>query len=255
MSMELASSNAYLNFVSWNVAGTSNTELLRISGLGYMGIGTAIPLYPLDVAGTARCTTMLYTSLQQSSDLRIKENVTAVDPIWASRVVDKLQVVNYNFIESGPSQPTVGFIAQEVEQVFPIAIKTSSNFVPCYIDVVVSGSTVKVVADVVADVAATGASVFVVGDVIKVSVNGGVAVATTVTAIVVDAADADAAVAAYTISPSIVCASSDNVKIVARITDDFKTIDYNALLSCTVAAMQALTERVAVLEQAAAAAV
>ena len=242
MSMELASSNAYLNFVSWNPAGTSNTEVMRISGLGYVGIATAAPMYPLDVVGTARCTTVLYTSLQQASDIRVKENVSAVDPVWATTVLDKLQVVNYNFIESGPSQPTVGFIAQEVEQVYPIAIKTSTNFVPCDVAVTMSDNGATMIGSV-------GSCAFAVGDIIKVSVNGANAnananaIATTIVA----TADTDGVVQ-YSLSPAIVCAASDAVKIVARITNDFKTIDYNALLSCTIAAMQALTERVATLE-------
>ena len=234
MSMELASSNAYLNFVSWNPAGTSNSEVLRITGDGYMGIGTVAPAYPLDVSGTIRSTTMLYTSLQQSSDARIKENVSAIDPVWATTVIEKLSVVNYNFI--GANEPTVGFIAQEVESVIPIATKTATGFIPCLVDVTVAEGglsfTVENTVDHVFDV-------FAVGDTIKVTGSNSGVQLTTIESIVDGV---------FTIGPAIVGSSFE--QIVGRSTNDFKTIDYNALVSCSIAAIQALTERVAALEAA-----
>ena len=235
MSMELASSNAYLNFVAWNPAGTSNSEVLRITGDGYMGIGTVAPAYPLDVSGTIRSTTMLYTSLQQSSDARIKENVSAIDPVWATTVIEKLSVVNYNFI--GANEPTVGFIAQEVESVIPIATKTATGFIPCLVDVTVAEGGVSFTVENMVD------HVFAVGDTIKVtggSGMSGLSVQLTTIESIVDGV--------FTIGPAIVGSSFE--QIVGRSTNDFKTIDYNALVSCSIAAIQALTERVAALEAA-----
>ena len=231
MSMELASSNAYLNFVAWNPAGTSNSEVLRITGDGYMGIGTVAPAYPLDVSGTIRSTTMLYTSLQQSSDARIKENVSAIDPVWATTVIEKLSVVNYNFI--GANEPTVGFIAQEVESVIPIATKTATGFIPCLVDVTVAEGGVSFTVENMVD------HVFAVGDTIKVTGSNSGVQLTTIESIVDGV---------FTIGPAIVGSSFE--QIVGRSTNDFKTIDYNALVSCSIAAIQALTERVAALEAA-----
>lgn len=237
MSMELASSNAYLNFVAWNPAGTSNSEVLRITGDGYMGIGTVAPAYPLDVSGTIRSTTMLYTSLQQSSDARIKENVSAIDPVWATTVIEKLSVVNYNFI--GANEPTVGFIAQEVESVIPIATKTATGFIPCLVDVTVAEGGLSFTVENTVDVFAVF-DVFAVGDTIKVTGGSGLSVQLTTIESIVDGV--------FTIGPAIVGSSFE--QIVGRSTNDFKTIDYNALVSCSIAAIQALTERVAALEAA-----
>jgi len=55
------------------------TELMRINGLGYVGISNANPLYPLDVAGIARATTVLSATLSNSANLQVGGFISAVN--------------------------------------------------------------------------------------------------------------------------------------------------------------------------------
>lgn len=67
-----------------------------------------------------------------NSDRRIKRNITDVSPEEGLSIIQKLTVRNYNFkdtVERG-STPVVGFIAQEVDQVFPQAVSQCTKVIP-----------------------------------------------------------------------------------------------------------------------------
>jgi hypothetical protein len=82
-----------------------------------IGINTASPQYNLDVAGSIRCRTLI-----QTSDARVKENIDVIDN--ALNKVLQLRGVYFNYINH-PIQREIGFIAQEVEPIFPELIVTS----------------------------------------------------------------------------------------------------------------------------------
>jgi len=82
-----------------------------------IGINTATPQYNLDVAGSIRSRTLI-----QTSDARLKENIDGIDN--ALNKVLYLRGVYFNYI-SNPKQKEIGFIAQEVEPIFPELIVTS----------------------------------------------------------------------------------------------------------------------------------
>jgi hypothetical protein len=147
ITVSLASSNAYMNVVAWNTAGTSNTELLRISGTGALGLKTTEPLYDLDVNGTVRASTIQYTSLQQSSDRRIKQNITPFDPILAKSIISQLQVVSYELI-SDPTNKKIGLIAQQVQEICPEAVRSGPGFMPFAGDCTISNNALATTADI-----------------------------------------------------------------------------------------------------------
>lgn len=147
ITVSLASSNAYMNVVAWNAAGTSNTELLRVSGTGALGIKTTEPLYDLDVNGTVRASTIQYTSLQQSSDRRIKQNITPFDPILAKSIISQLQVVSYELI-SDPTNKKIGLIAQQVQEICPEAVRSGPGFMPFAGDCSITNNVVVTTADI-----------------------------------------------------------------------------------------------------------
>ena len=83
---------------------------------GYVGVGTTAPGAMLDVAGEAKATAFLY-----SSDINLKKNIKPL-----GNELDKvmeLQPVSYNWKSDDSSD--IGFIAQEVEKIFPEVVHTS----------------------------------------------------------------------------------------------------------------------------------
>lgn len=85
---------------------------------GNAGVGVTSPTEKLDVNGNAKATAFLY-----SSDVRLKKNVA---PLGNS--LDKvlsLEPVSFNWKSDGNSD--IGFIAQEVENIFPEVVHTNSE--------------------------------------------------------------------------------------------------------------------------------
>jgi hypothetical protein len=101
---------------------TNNTERMRITSAGNVGIGLTSPGVALDVSGAIRATgdiTAFYTS-----DRTLKTNIENIsDPI---NKVKELNGVSYNWTEAAQKkynhlndQKEVGVIAQDVEKVLP----------------------------------------------------------------------------------------------------------------------------------------
>jgi hypothetical protein len=66
-------------------------------------------------------------TLTQSSDQRLKTNIQTLDASSSLSLIDALNPVTFNWIDpdKGPT-PQLGFIAQQVQQVFPDLIATTS---------------------------------------------------------------------------------------------------------------------------------
>lgn len=113
---------------------------LTIKSTGEVGIGTTSPSTPLHVkggttdvakfensAGGTACTLSATTGLLScTSDQRLKKNIDSLDP--AMDQVMRLRPVEYNWNFEGDTQTKhTGFIAQEVEQVFPTLVSTDAS--------------------------------------------------------------------------------------------------------------------------------
>jgi FtsZ-binding cell division protein ZapB len=88
-----------------------------ITGAGYVGIANTSPSYELDVTGSVRATAYLYTS-----DKRLKDDIQTVGGL---DLISKLRGVSFVWKDSG--KKAVGVIAQEVETVFPTAVRTDDK--------------------------------------------------------------------------------------------------------------------------------
>jgi len=92
-----------------------NSEAVRITQAGSVGIGTSNPSEKLEVAGNVKATEFLYTS-----DARLKKDVSTLE----DALNKVLQLRGVNFTWKANDQKTVGFIAQEVEKVYPELVRT-----------------------------------------------------------------------------------------------------------------------------------
>jgi hypothetical protein len=94
---------------------TSNTEYMRLTVSGSLGIGTSTPQANLDVSGTIRHTGILI----DASDRRLKSNIRQLPTSLESMM--KLNPVSFT-MNDNPTQTELGFIAQDVQPLFPTLV-------------------------------------------------------------------------------------------------------------------------------------
>ncbi|PNH06377.1 Protein rcdK [Tetrabaena socialis] len=106
-----------------NQLGLATGGVLRLlaSSNGYVGIGTDVPSYPLDVTGQIRAT----AGVVQSSDERVKTDIRQI-----TGALDKVaRLGGYTFLRADqPFEPRqTGVVAQEVQKVLPEAVYSDNN--------------------------------------------------------------------------------------------------------------------------------
>jgi hypothetical protein len=128
--------------------GTNNTERARFLSNGNFGIGTSTPYSRLTVWGpdTASTTAFLVAnnasttvfavydngnatysgSIFQSSDQRLKNNITSLADSHGLAALEQLNPVSYGRIDQPGAGLQLGFIAQEVQPILPELVSTSS---------------------------------------------------------------------------------------------------------------------------------
>ena len=114
-------------FNSNNVLGAApSTQTMIIDNLGQVGIGTN-PTQKLDVSGN-----VLAVEYIVASDSRIKKNIQDVDYEKVTSDFMKIKPKTYNYIDQTKrtDQTVYGFIAQDVKEVLPYAVKEVSSFIP-----------------------------------------------------------------------------------------------------------------------------
>jgi hypothetical protein len=88
-----------------------------------VGIGTSTTTYDLHVEGNTYSTDIYTSALHQTSDERLKTDVTPI--VDALDKVQRLQGVYYKW--KSTLQPSVGLIAQNVEDVIPEVVATVAD--------------------------------------------------------------------------------------------------------------------------------
>jgi hypothetical protein len=140
---------AGLHFGTGNAVFETN-ERMTITTAGNVGIGTTIPysrftLWGPDTASSTAALTIannasttefqvfdggnaqLAGTLTQNSDQRLKTNIQSLDASSSLAAIDALNPVTFNWIDpTEGTAPQLGFIAQQVQQLFPALISTTS---------------------------------------------------------------------------------------------------------------------------------
>ncbi|HNF27617.1 MAG TPA: tail fiber domain-containing protein [Leptospiraceae bacterium] len=112
-------------YTAANDTTLQGTERVRVTGTGNVGIGTTSPTALLHVAGTAGNNTGTWSNL---SDERLKKNI--FDYKGSLEKVLNLRPVSFEWKENKEGKTAgrhIGFIAQEVEKIFPEWVSTMSD--------------------------------------------------------------------------------------------------------------------------------
>ncbi|TSC52170.1 MAG: cell wall surface anchor family protein [Parcubacteria group bacterium LiPW_41] len=110
-----ANPTGYLGFGSSVNGGAYSDNQLVITTAGNVGIGTTSPGEKLEVSGNVKAVSFLY-----SSDFNLKKDISII-PNALSKV---LQLQGVSFKWKTNSEPSIGFIAQDVEKIFPDLVRT-----------------------------------------------------------------------------------------------------------------------------------
>lgn len=261
-------------FFSGNGASAS-AELMRITGDGYVGIGTTLPgqKAKVEIHGGAWSTPTVYRYMNGSSDgnttnstpnyyslytaeriwcngeinvtsdLRTKERVASSLPAADLALINRLRVVDYNYVDRAAKGDTrvKGFLAQEVEAIMPEAVMRNTGVVP-NIYRKAEGVWYDAAASTLA-IAMTTAHGVEVGDTVKLITN-----------------DGDKLVPVVAVEDSLHFSigdwttATDWVFVYGTQVHDLRNLDYNKIFSAGISAIQELSRGVNSLEKRMAAA-
>ena len=84
---------------------------------GNVGIGTAAPGYKLQVGTSGDGTSAIANAWNVFSDIRLKTNITPLTDILPK--LNNINAVGFNWKDGADKKRQIGFIAQEIEKVFP----------------------------------------------------------------------------------------------------------------------------------------
>ncbi|HEV8538739.1 MAG TPA: tail fiber domain-containing protein [Bacteroidota bacterium] len=110
----------YIGLYVGAVNGDPYYPSVYINGGGEVGIGTDAPGYRLQVGNSGDGSQARANAWNTFSDRRLKKNIRQIDN--ALEKVMRLRGVNFTWVKSG--EPSIGFIAQEVEEVLPDIVST-----------------------------------------------------------------------------------------------------------------------------------
>jgi hypothetical protein len=119
LSIGTASTNAIIKF---HIGGTtSDKERMRIDANGNVGIGTQNPgTYKLYISGNCYA-----TQFYVPSDIRLKNDIQPLDNTLEK--IMKLRGVTFKYNNDVSGKKQIGFIAQELEEIFPELVTTGED--------------------------------------------------------------------------------------------------------------------------------
>jgi hypothetical protein len=244
------------------VMRTLGTERLRITSEGRVGIGTNSPAAPLHVAsfvnqssvstygsltfsgafGNQATSNHAYSILADQfirasqfhaiSDVRIKKNINQLNTQKQLSELNKLQVVNYSYIDqlANGNKIKTGFIAQEVEAVNNQFVNQSADFIPSIYAI----ANTAVVNNKILQITINKSHDLIKGDQVKFFIEGNKEVIKRV----------DKVLDAYTFTVGDWQEATKNLFVYGKKVSDFRAIDFDQITALSVAAIQELSKQI-----------
>jgi hypothetical protein len=231
-----------LDVASGTASGTFSSASYMVSGSVTLGnttsVANSISNYSIYSRGSILVSGNIVAAVVSTfSDERIKSNISNIDDPTSLSIVSQLQPRIFNYIDTlqNGSQPTYGFIAQEVEKVLPIAVSKTTKYIPNIYEIadisinlitLQNSSTTQFIADPC-------------GNPIKVKLYDELnnEIDTTISTIIDDKN--------FKITNDLDLSSAF---VYGQEVDDFRVINKDVIFSVTTSAIQELTERVNTLE-------
>ena len=113
---------------AWNTgtSATTSAELMRLTGTGYLGIGTASPSYPLHVnTQVGNVSIQAGWDIVAFSDARVKTDLAPITDALAK--INNITGYTYKRVDNDTDRRVAGVVAQEVKAVLPEVIHEDEN--------------------------------------------------------------------------------------------------------------------------------
>lgn len=232
---------------TWLNGSTYIGGFLEINAAAYNNYGAAYYTGNAPIAGylpasnsfpySLRCNNMISaTNFVANSDRRIKKDFHLSENLADLTTLRKIRVTDYRHIDEVQNGTAIkkGFIAQEVEEVFPEAITTQTNFIP--------------------DVYALSTRTQLSGNNMRISLEKkhGLAVGDEVKLILSDSEKKVIVASVPTENTFVVAwdaAPADKIFVYGKQVKDFHTVDYDRIFTLNVSATQELARKVELLEK------
>ncbi|MCF8256719.1 MAG: tail fiber domain-containing protein [Flavobacteriales bacterium] len=219
------------NYAKLTVSGTEASGSYTYGYLNSSGnTGTSGPnniSYSIWASGRIRA-----SEFNAMSDARAKTIVQRSEKAELLALVNELQVTEYAYIDSleHGTRTKQGFIAQEIEKVYPNAINKNTDYIP---NVFARSTNISYNAETqLAAITVEKPHTLTVGDKLKLMTND-----ETLEVTVEDVADANT----FTVKMDTV---EDLVFVYGKQVNDFRAVDYDQLFSIGIGAIQELAEQV-----------
>ena len=124
----------HMNFINSGTGGATYYGLLKYLSQGSNGLHTAGSMGNLCMYANGNCATG--SSQFTPSDRRIKTNIQKKNSLESLQNLRLLKPVNYHYIDNINNSPQMqcGFIAQDIEHIFPNTIRISADYIPNILD-------------------------------------------------------------------------------------------------------------------------
>ena len=119
-----------ITITGYSIMNPGSNSYYNYGGQGYSGGGDGI--IALNITSSGSILMQGSGSIIIKSDLRIKKDINNLDKKKSLNCIRNIKPVNYKFIENN-EKINIGFIAQNIEQNIPEAVKFNNDYIPNFL--------------------------------------------------------------------------------------------------------------------------